>query len=98
MSGGHFSSAISACSRLERAAVAGRVASVGLSAVTVEGLAPWLCVGTRLSIEPPGRAHIAAEVVGVREGRAEAVAFQPLEGVPAGCPVLLRSSETGLAV
>ncbi len=78
--------------------LAGRVVSAGQSSVTVEGLAPWLCVGTRLSIEPPGRAPVAAEVVGVRDGRAEAVAFQPLDGVPAGCPAVLETSAAELAV
>ena len=93
-----FSQAISACSRVRPFAVAGRVTAAGQSSLTVEGLAPWLCVGTRLSIEPPGRAALVAEVVGVRDGRAEAVAFQPLDGVPAGCPAVLGSSEAGLAV
>ena len=41
---------------------------------------------------------MVAEVVGVREGRAEAVAFQPLDGVPTGCPAVLQSAEAGLAV
>ena len=78
--------------------LAGRLVSAGQSSVTVEGLAPWLCVGTRLSIEPPGRAPVAAEVAGVRDGRAEAVAFQPLDGVPAGCPTVLGTSAAELAV
>ncbi len=78
--------------------LAGRVVSAGQSSATVEGLAPWLCVGTRLSIEPPGRAPVAAEVVGVRDGRAEAVAFQPLDGVPAGCPAVLETFAAELAV
>jgi flagellum-specific ATP synthase len=78
--------------------LAGRVAAAGQSSLSVEGLAPWLCVGTRLSIEPPGRAAVTAEVVGLRDGRAEAVAFQPLDGVSAGCPAVLGTSEAGLAV
>ncbi|GAA0572136.1 flagellar protein export ATPase FliI [Craurococcus roseus] len=41
---------------------------------------------------------MTAEVVGLRDGRAEAVAFQPLDGVPAGCPAVLASSEAGLPV
>ena len=57
-----------------------------------------MCVGTRLIIEPPGRAPVTAEVVGVRDGRAEAVAFQPLDGVPAGCPAVLGTSAAELAV
>ena len=93
-----FSQAISACSRVRRTALAGRVAGVGHSVVTIEGLAPWLCVGTRLSIEPPGRAAIAAEVVAIRDGRGEAVAFEPLDGVPTGCPAVLRSAAAELAV
>src|ERR671917_2482471 len=86
------------CSLLPRTALAGRVVAAGQNSVSVEGLALWLCVGTRLSIEPSGRAPLTAEVVGIRDGRAEAVAFQPLDGVPAGCPAVLRSSEAGLAV
>ncbi|WP_343893906.1 FliI/YscN family ATPase [Craurococcus roseus] len=86
------------CSSLPRAALAGRVVAAGQTSVTIEGLAPWLCVGTRLSIEAPGRPPVTAEVVGLRDGRAEAVAFQPLDGVPAGCPAVLASSEAGLPV
>ena len=41
---------------------------------------------------------MTAEVVSLREGRAEAAAFQPLDGVPAGCPAVLASSEAGLPV
>ena len=37
-------------------------------------------------------------MVGIRDGRAEAVPFQPLDGVPTGCPAVLRSAEAGLAV
>ena len=85
-------------SLLPRAALAGRVVAAGQSSVTVEGLAPWLCVGTRLAIEPPGRAAVVAEVVGLHDGRAEAAAFQPLDGVPTGCPAALASAEAGLPV
>ena len=36
--------------------------------------------------------------VAVRDGRADAVAFQPLDGVPVGCRAVLGSAEAGLAV
>ena len=41
---------------------------------------------------------MTAEVVSLRDGRAEAVAFQPLDGVHAGCPAVLEASGAGLAV
>ena len=98
MSLSEISQAIAMCSLVPPATLAGHVVAAGQNSVSVEGLAPWLCVGTRLAIEAPGRAPVTAEVVGLRDGRAEAVAFQPLDGVSAGCPAVAGASEAGLPV
>ncbi len=92
-----LSGAVPALARLPQAGLYGRVVSAQGLALTVEGLAPWLRVGVRLTVAPPGRAPVAAEVVGFRDGLAQALAFAPLEGIAHGSPAWL-APEASLAV
>jgi flagellum-specific ATP synthase len=69
------------------------VAAKGLS-ISITGLAPWLQIGSRLRLEPPGTEPIAAEVVGFADGLATAVAFGPLEGIAAGTVARLAPAAT----
>ena len=72
------------------------VACQGLT-LTLDGLAPWWRVGTRLNLTPPGQAILPVEIVGFRDGLAQALAFAPLDGIGPGIPAWMAPSP-GLAV
>lgn len=76
--------------------LAGRVAGVSGLAIEVEGVAAHLSVGDRLALSArdrraaprgEGGRQISAEVVGFRHGRAQAMAFDSLDGVGPGARV-----------
>ena len=73
--------------------LSGRVAGVMGLALEVEGLDTHLAVGDRLAVASRMHASgrgVIAEVVGFRNGRAQALAFDALEGIGPGARVLLR--------
>jgi flagellum-specific ATP synthase len=82
----------SALHRLDPLRMHGKVVSAGGLQLSLEGLAPWLQVGARLHLQPPGRAPVPAEVVGFQAGLARALAFAPLEGIAPGTPAVLAPS------
>jgi len=72
--------------------LSGRVAGVMGLALEVEGLDAQLAVGDRLAVA--SRLHgiprtVIAEVVGFRNGHAQALAFDALDGIGPGARVLL---------
>jgi flagellum-specific ATP synthase len=76
--------------------LSGRVAGVSGLAIEVEGVAAHLSVGDRLSLSArdrraapraTGERKISAEVVGFRHGRAQAMAFDSLDGIGPGARV-----------
>ncbi len=75
--------------RLDPLRLHGRVVGAGGLQLSLEGLAPWLQVGARLHLQPPGQAPVPAEVVGFQAGEARALAFAPLEGIAPGTPAVL---------
>jgi flagellum-specific ATP synthase len=78
-----------ALQRLETIGLHGRVVAASGLMVSLEGLAQWLRVGDRLRLEPREGPPVPVEVVGLRDGRATALAFGPLEGIAAGTPAVL---------
>ncbi|HET9018008.1 MAG TPA: FliI/YscN family ATPase [Acetobacteraceae bacterium] len=65
--------------------VQGEIAALSGLAVELRGLAPLLAVGDRMALH--GReGSIAAEIVGFRDGLAQALAFGPLDGLGPGRP------------
>ncbi len=97
------SHAVSLPSRVEAAAaliatrpawdLSGRVAGVMGLSLEVEGLSGMLAIGDRMAVSGRMRADhpvVIAEVVGFRQGRAIALAFDALDGVGPGARVLVR--------
>jgi ATP synthase in type III secretion protein N len=95
---------MSALARLRRAAgadllpVRGRVTRV--AGLAVEATAVGARLGDRVEIRSPGRPPLAAEVVGLREGRLVVLPLGELAGVgpesevlPAGSPLAIRAGE-----
>ncbi|GGC34908.1 flagellum-specific ATP synthase [Siccirubricoccus deserti] len=72
----------------------GNVVSANGLSISITGLAPWLQIGSRLRLDPPGAEPIAAEVVGFADGLATALAFGPLEGIATGTAASLAPSAT----
>ncbi len=81
---------------IPKLALSGQVREVAGLLVRVEGLAPWLQVGSRVELLTQGGAT-RAEVVAFAGGLAEAMAFGPLEGVGPGTVARLAPQQ-GLAV
>ncbi|TCZ61248.1 FliI/YscN family ATPase [Roseicella aquatilis] len=88
--------------RLPRLALHGRVVSAGSVSFTIEGLAPWTRLGTRLLLEGAAGEALPGEVVALRDGLATALAFAPLEGIGIGAaahlapPAMLAVEESWL--
>jgi flagellum-specific ATP synthase len=78
----------------------GEVADLAGLAVELRGLAAYVAVGDRLLLHPRDSAPVPAEVVGFRGGRAQALAFGPLDGLGPGrrAEALLRPATASLAV
>ena len=68
----------------------GEIAALSGLAVEVRGLGPLLSVGERIALAPRAGEPIAAEVVGFRNGLAQALAFGPLDGLGPGRKVVAR--------
>ncbi len=66
----------------------GEVAALTGLAVELRGLGAHLSVGDRLALQPRDRPAIDAEVVGFRDGLAQALAFGPLDGLGPGRPAV----------
>ncbi|WP_135465880.1 FliI/YscN family ATPase [Crenalkalicoccus roseus] len=81
--------ASAALARAPRQQFFGHVAAGGRLGVSLEGLAPWLHIGSRVLLDPGGAPLVPAEIVAFRDGRAEALALGPLDGVAAGTPFRL---------
>ena len=92
-----FRAATAALRRTDPWRLHGRVASLAGLQLTLEGLAPWLQVGARLRLEPPGHPPVPVEVVGFDAGCATALACGPVEGIAPGTPAILAPA-AGLAV
>jgi len=84
-----FAAAAAALDVLPRDAVHGTVTGLGGLTVTVEGLGPLAAIGDRVRLEPPGAVSILAEIAAFRDGRAEAIALGPLNGLSAGARAAL---------
>src|SRR5579872_5235479 len=65
----------------------GRVAGLSGLTVEVQGLESLLAIGDRLSLQPRGGGALAAEVVGFRNGRTQALTFGAVDGLGLGAPV-----------
>ena len=68
----------------------GRVTAVSGLAVEVAGFASQAAVGDRVALQGRSGSVLAAEIIGFREGRAQAMALAPLEGLGQGSPAFLR--------
>ena len=83
-----IASAALSLENLPRQRLQGRVREVSGLLVRLEGLAPWLQMGSQVALAAPG-GDIRAEVVAFAGGLAAAMAFGPLEGVGPGTPAVL---------
>ena len=91
-----LSSAAAALASLPPVALRGQVKEVSGLLLRIEGLAPWLQIGSRITLAG-SRGPIPAEVVSFGATLAEAMAFGPLEGVGPGTVARLTGAQ-GLAV
>ena len=82
-----LSSAAAALASLPPVALRGQVKEVSGLLLRIEGLAPWLQIGSRITLAG-SRGPIPAEVVSFGATLAEAMAFGPLEGVGPRCGAL----------
>ena len=91
--------AAGAIRRVPRARLEGGVGSLSGLLVGVAGLAGQLSVGDRLDLVARDNASIPAEIVGFRDGVAQAMAFGALDGLgpgsPARSPVRLLGTRSG---
>ncbi|RAI58600.1 FliI/YscN family ATPase [Roseicella frigidaeris] len=71
----------------------GRVVSADSVSFVIEGLAPWLALGSRLALCGAG-GSVPGEVVALRQGAATALAFEPPEGIGIGTPARLATPAT----
>lgn len=69
---------------LPPATIRGRVVGVSGLGVELSGLEQHVAIGDRISLAPRDGAAISAEVVGFRAGRAQAMAYGPLDGLGPG--------------
>ena len=76
--------------------LAGRVSGLSGLVVDVDGLASHLSVGDRLTLKARDGRTVPAEIVGFRQGRAQAMPFAPLDGLGPGSPALACGE--GLAI
>ena len=82
----------------------GRVSGLSGLVVDVDGLSNHLSVGDRLTLNARDGRAVAAEIVGFRDGRAQAMPFAPLDGLGpgstalAGCDGLTIGGTGSLAV
>ena len=63
--------------------------------VDIDGLAGHVAVGDHLVLEPRNGGGIPAEIVGFRQGLAQAMPFSALDGLGPGSPALLRCGPAG---
>src|SRR5271157_2264177 len=73
-------------------ALTGRVQGLSALSVEIAGLAGHLSVGDRVALRDRYRQNVEAEIVGFRQGLAQAVAFGDLAGIGPGCPVFASAS------
>lgn len=69
---------------LPPATIRGRVAGVSGLGVELAGLEQHVAIGDRISLMPRDGTAISAEIVGFRAGRAQAMAYGPLDGLGPG--------------
>ena len=82
---------ISAVDETQRSRSYGRVTGVNGLLVEIAGTMDPMGIGTRLLIEAPNERHVAAEVVGFRNGRALTMPFGELDGVRMGCKAFVQA-------
>ena len=84
---------------LPRFRLTGRVASLTSHSLSLTGLAPWLRLGSRVALPSgSGGAPVTAEVIALREDRAEAMPLAPLAGLGVGDPARLLAATPALPV
>src|SRR5580698_4513097 len=69
----------------------------GLSglAIDISGLAGLVSVGDRLTLQARDGREVPAEIVGFRDGNAQAMPFATLDGLGPGSPVLVHAVRAG---
>ena len=75
--------------------VNGRVSGVSGLAVDVVGLSNHLSIGDRIELRSRGGASTPAEIVGFRDGRAQAMTYGSPDGLGPGSEVLARLRDAG---
>jgi flagellum-specific ATP synthase len=75
--------------------VGGRVTGLSGLVVDIDGLAGHVAVGDHLVLEPRDGGGIPAEIVGFRQGLAQAMPFSALDGLGPGSAALFRRGPAG---
>ena len=86
-------SLIAAIDAIEDVEIFGRVRTVQGLLIEIVGPVRELRVGGRVSIEAAGGAHLAAEIIGFRDGHALCLPFGPVTGVRLGCRAVFRGHD-----
>lgn len=69
----------------------GRVCGLSGLVIDIDGLSSHVSVGDRVQLLARDASTVAAEIVGFRQGLAQAMPFAPLEGMGPGSPVWFRA-------
>lgn len=75
--------------------VVGRVTGLSSLVVDIDGLSGHVAVGDHLLLEPRDGSGIPAEIVGFRQGLAQAMPFSALVGLGPGSAALFRCGPAG---
>ncbi|MCK8787705.1 flagellar protein export ATPase FliI [Roseomonas sp. NAR14] len=95
---GRFAAAAAGIGAVPALSLRGEVAAIRGNAVEIRGLAGFATIGRRAALPAAGDpAGITVEILGFRDGVAQAAAFGRLEGVSPGCPARLLGTD-GLRV
>jgi flagellum-specific ATP synthase len=96
----HCATASADLARLSAERLEGKIAALSGLTVHLRGMAEHFAVGDRVTLHPRVGSSLPAEVVGFREGRAQALTLGPIDGLGPGTAAVtaLRPSIAALAV
>jgi flagellum-specific ATP synthase len=87
---------VSALKEIPSETLFGRVTGVLGLTVEIAGIEPHLSIGARCNVVARGERRVPCEVVGFKNGRAQLMAFGPLDGVGLGCKAELSTTQPAL--
>jgi flagellum-specific ATP synthase len=90
----HAAECISRLQLIAPLQIEGRVAGLSGLVIDIDGLAGHVAVGDQLLLAPRAAPPVPAEIVGFRQGLAQAMPFGSLDGLGPGCAALFRPRNT----